>query len=80
MTLEEEVIEVIAEQAGLNIADVRKQKTLEELGVDDLNRVEIVFVLEDDYQIVISDEEQEAWVTVLDVINCVKAKLPSAAA
>lgn len=47
----ERVIAIIAEQAVLDVADVKPGATLEELGIDSLGLVESIFAIEEAFDI-----------------------------
>ncbi|WP_323007715.1 acyl carrier protein [Pseudorhodobacter sp.] len=50
-SVEDKVRAIIAEQAGLDPADVTAQSTLESLGVDSLGVVEAIFAIEETFDI-----------------------------
>lgn len=47
----DKVIAIIAELAVLDVADVRPEATLEELGIDSLGLVESIFAIEEAFDI-----------------------------
>lgn len=47
----EKVIAIIAEQAMIDVADVRGDATLEDLGIDSLGLVESIFAIEEAFDI-----------------------------
>lgn len=47
----EKVVEIIAEQAVLDVEDVKLDATLEELGIDSLGLVESIFAIEEAFDI-----------------------------
>lgn len=51
MSLEQEIIEIIAEQALLEPQDVNAAMSIEELGMDSLALVETIFAIEEKYNI-----------------------------
>ena len=51
MSVKDKVIQIIAEQALLDVADVRLSATLEELGIDSLGVVESIFAIEKEFDI-----------------------------
>lgn len=53
MTVEETVRNIIAEQAGLDLADVTLDSSLESLGVDSLGLVEAIFAIEEAFDIAV---------------------------
>ncbi len=50
-TVRNRVIAIIAEQAVLEIADVKMDSTLESLGIDSLGLVESIFAIEEAFDI-----------------------------
>ena len=51
MDVEAKVIEIIAEQAVLDVSDVSLESTLESLGIDSLGLVESIFAIEEAFDI-----------------------------
>lgn len=51
MSVKDKVIEIIAEQAVLEVSDVSMENTLEELGIDSLGLVESIFAIEEAFDI-----------------------------
>lgn len=47
------VIAIIAEQAVLDIADVKPEASLEDLGIDSLGLVESIFAIEESFDITV---------------------------
>ena len=45
------VVEIIAEQAVLDVSDIKLDATLEDLGIDSLGLVEAVFAIEESFDI-----------------------------
>lgn len=50
-TVRDRVVRIIAEQAVLDLADVRMDSTLESLGIDSLGLVESIFAIEEAFDI-----------------------------
>jgi acyl carrier protein len=55
MTIEERVINVITREQHLDAGKVTPQSTFEELGIDSLDGVNIMFALEEEFSISIPD-------------------------
>lgn len=53
MSIRDQVIEIIAEQAVLEPSDVTADSTLESLGIDSLGLVESIFAIEEAFDITI---------------------------
>jgi len=64
-----EVRTLIAEQLSIPVDTLKDDTTLDSLGADSLDRVEIVMNLEDHFTIEIDDEMAEKLTTVGDVVN-----------
>ena len=54
MSVQDKVIEIIAEQAVLDPADITLDSTLESLGIDSLGVVESIFAIEEAFDIQVS--------------------------
>lgn len=50
-SVKDRVLRIIAEQAVLDVSDVRMDATLEELGIDSLGLVESIFAIEEAFDI-----------------------------
>jgi acyl carrier protein len=53
MSTRDKVIAIVAEQAVLEVGDVREDSTLESLGIDSLGLVECIFAIEEEFDITI---------------------------
>lgn len=51
ITVQDKVIQIIAEQAVLEVEDVKLTSTLEELGIDSMGLVESIFAIEEAFDI-----------------------------
>ena len=51
MSIKDKIIQIIAEQALLDAADVRLSTSLEDLGIDSLGVVESIFAIEEEFDI-----------------------------
>lgn len=51
MNVKDRIVEIIAEQAVLEVADVSMDNTLEGLGIDSLGLVESIFAIEEAFDI-----------------------------
>ena len=72
--IEARVKKIVAEQLGVNEAEVKTSSSfVDDLGADSLDNVELVMALEDEFGTEIPDEEAEKITTVQQAIDCVKA-------
>lgn len=53
MDIRSKIIEIIAEQAVLDVSDVSAQSTLDSLGIDSLGLVESIFAIEEEFDVTI---------------------------
>ncbi|MDA8767772.1 acyl carrier protein [Planktomarina temperata] len=51
MSVKDKIIQIMAEQGLLDVADVSLTATLEELGIDSLGVVESIFAIEEEFDI-----------------------------
>ena len=64
-TVEQRVKKIVAEQLGVNDADIKPESTfVDDLGADSLDTVELVMALEEEFECEIPDEEAEKITTV----------------
>jgi acyl carrier protein len=68
-----ETVRLIAVASLNDVAKVEPASDLvEDLGFDELNRVDLAVSLEEEFGIEISDDQAEAWVTAGDVVTFVR--------
>ncbi len=66
----EKVKEIIVEQLGVNLGEVKEEaKFIEDLGADSLDTVELVMALEEEFNLEIPDEDAEKLTTVGSAIQ-----------
>ncbi len=63
------VREIIAEQAVLDVDEVKPESTPEELGLDSLSMVEIVFAIEEAFDITVPFNANEPNASDFDISN-----------
>jgi acyl carrier protein len=69
-TIDKRVKEIVAEQLGVDEAQVTNEASfMDDLGADSLDTVELVMALEEEFDIEISDEDAEKIQTVQDAID-----------
>jgi acyl carrier protein len=70
--------EMVAEQLGVDQADVQPEANiLEDLGADSLDVVELVMALEEAFDIEVPDEDVEGLRTVGDVEKYIQQRVPA---
>lgn len=75
MALEQEVIDIIVEQLGVDAADVTPEKSfVEDLNADSLDLTELIMTFEERFGFEISEEDAEKLKTVGDVISYIDEK------
>jgi acyl carrier protein len=75
MSLEQDVIDIIVEQLGVDASDVTKEKSfVEDLNADSLDLTELIMTFEERFGFEISEEDAEKLKTVNDVITYIESK------
>ena len=75
MAIEQEVIDIVVEQLGVDKEDVDLSKSfVEDLNADSLDLTELIMTFEERFGFEISEEEAEKLKTVSDVVSYVNAK------
>ena len=70
MSVQQEVIDIIVEQLGVDVADVTPEKSfVEDLNADSLDLTELIMTFEERFGFEISEEDAEKLKTVSDVIR-----------
>ncbi len=75
-SVSEKVVRIIAEQAVLDVGDVRMDSTLEDLGIDSLGLVESIFAIEEAFDIQVpfnANNPAESDFDISSVASIVKA-------
>ena len=68
--IEQRVKKIVAEQLGVNEADVKNESSfVNDLGADSLDTVELVMALEEEFETEIPDEDAEKIATVKDAVD-----------
>lgn len=60
---------VISDRVNISV------QLIEDLNIDSLDMVVMVFALEEEFDIEITDEDFEKWVTVQDIVNYIELSL-----
>ncbi|OHC63447.1 MAG: acyl carrier protein [Rhodocyclales bacterium GWA2_65_20] len=70
--IEQRVKKIVAEQLGVNEADIKNESSfVDDLGADSLDTVELVMALEEEFECEIPDEEAEKITTVQQAVDYV---------
>jgi acyl carrier protein len=74
MSIEQRVRKIVAEQLGVNEAEVKNESSfVNDLGADSLDTVELVMALEEEFECDIPDEDAEKITTVQQALDYVLA-------
>ena len=74
-TISQRLIKVVAEKAKLNADDIRPELNLEDSGLDSFARIELILLIEQEFDIELSDAESADVATVADIIKVIEQKL-----
>jgi len=72
-TVEDRVIDVVAEQLGVAREKITLDSSLRSLGVDSLDTTELILELEEEFSVTIRDELAEEIRTVAQAIDCIRS-------
>ncbi|MBI5792967.1 MAG: acyl carrier protein [Rhodocyclales bacterium] len=74
--IEQRVKKIVAEQLGVNEADIKNESNfVDDLGADSLETVELVMALEEEFECEIPDEDAEKITTVQQAVDYVNANI-----
>ena len=74
--IEQRVKKIVAEQLGVNEADIKNESSfVDDLGADSLDTVELVMALEEEFECEIPDEDAEKITTVQQAMDYVTANV-----
>lgn len=74
--LESRIIEIIAEQLGMDSAEIESESTyVDDLGADSLDIVELIMALEEEFEVEVPDEEAEKLLTVHQTVEYIRDKI-----
>ena len=72
----DKVKKLLAEQLNISVDTINEDsKIIEDLGADSLDVVEMLMVLEDEFDVTVSDEESLKLKTVGDIVNLIDKKV-----
>ena len=75
MSVQQEVIDIIIEQLGVDAADVSLEKSfVEDLNADSLDLTELIMTFEERFGFEISEEDAEKLKTVADVVDYIEKR------
>jgi acyl carrier protein len=76
MTLFNEIREIVSKQLYVNESGIKAEsKLIDDLGADSLDLAELIFIMEEKFDIKISDEAVKNIVTVDDVVKAVEERI-----
>lgn len=71
----DKVRKMLAEQLNISIDKIKPEtKVIEDLGADSLDVVEMLMLLEDEFDVTVSDEESVNLKTVADIVKVIESK------
>ncbi len=74
--IEKKVVEVLADKASMDLKQIKPESSLvDDLGLDSLDAVEMVFELEENYSIDIPDDQISEFKTAQDIVTYLTIRL-----
>lgn len=68
----EKVSQIISLQLSIDKDDVKLESSFDDLGMDSVDRVEIIMKLEEEFNIEIKDEDADAFSKVKDIVDYIE--------
>lgn len=73
MSIESRIKEIISEQLGADEGEItRESRFVDDLGADSLDLIELLMILEEEYNLQIADEDAAKMLTIGDVVAYVR--------
>lgn len=69
MSVKDKVLAIIAEQAVVDVSDVKPEQSLDDLGIDSLGLVESIFAIEEEFDIQVPFNANEPTQSDFDISN-----------
>ena len=73
--IEIKILNILSDYFAVDLKNINRTDTLNDIGIDSLNKAELIMSLEDIFDIDIPNEEENLLKTVDDIINYVKGKV-----
>lgn len=73
-TISQKLSELIAAKTKLNADDIRPELNLEDSGLDSFARIELILVIEEAFDIELSDAESANVATISDIVTLIQEK------
>jgi acyl carrier protein len=73
--IEQQVIRLVADTQKIDLAEIRPESTFEELKIDSLDGLNLLFAVESEFDIQVPDDEAKSLRSVQDIINGVNRLL-----
>ncbi|MBX8484847.1 phosphopantetheine-binding protein [Pseudomonas cichorii] len=77
MLIKEIVKQVLSDNLDVSVDELADEARFSDFA-DDLDTVDVVVALEKVFNISLPDEEDFSWVTIIDIVDCVRYKVQSA--
>jgi acyl carrier protein len=79
LTIAEHILISLAQRLNMDVADIKPQHSLRnDLRLNSADSIELVFVLEELFDLEVPDEDFREWSTVAEVIRYVESRVQSA--
>jgi acyl carrier protein len=80
MSLDAELIDLISKEALVDVDKLKKDASLEEIGLDSVDMVSVIFAIEDKYGVSIGESDLEKSATLGQMLSLIESKIAEKAA
>jgi acyl carrier protein len=80
MSLDAELIDLISKEALVDVEKLKKDASLEEIGLDSVDMVSVIFAIEDKYGVSIGENDLEKSATLGQMLTLIETKIADKAA
>lgn len=74
-TLEQRIVVLVAEQSGEQADQIQLSQTLDSLGLDSIDALELIMAVEEKFDIEIPDEDAERVTTIQTLVDVVRERM-----
>jgi acyl carrier protein len=71
LSIREKIVNIIAKKLNKRVDEIKTEDLFEDIDIDELDKYELVLLIEEEYNIEVTDDALEAMLTIDDLIDYV---------